>query len=77
MRVSTKDRATTNTQWIHTTMTNRTKCSQNNTHWSYVMRDNIATDQYKVDLCDSKSTNVMTILESIKYSINLHRNLEM
>ena len=49
----------------------------NNTQWSYAMRKNIATDQYKVDLCDDKSTNMMIILESIKYYINIHHNLGM
>ena len=42
MQVSTKDMATTNTQW------------------SYAMRENIATDQYKVDLCDSENISMMS-----------------
>jgi hypothetical protein len=35
----------------------------------------IATNHYKADLCDSKSTNMMTILESIQYSNYPYRNL--
>ena len=77
MWVSTKVMAMTNTLWIHTSMTKGQNAATNYTHWGYIMRKNIATNQYKVDLCDSKSTNMMTILESIKYSINLHRNLGM
>ena len=47
----------------------------NHTQWSYLMKNLIATDQYKVDLCDSKSTGMMTILESIKYSNDPDRSL--
>jgi hypothetical protein len=40
---------------------------------------NIATDQYKVDLCDniyiSEIASMMDILEYSKYSNNLHHNL--
>jgi hypothetical protein len=40
---------------------------------------NIVTDQYKVDLCDNihinEITNMMTIMESTKYSNNIDFNL--
>ena len=77
MPVSTKDMATTNTQLIHISMTNRTKRSHEQYTVELRHEKNITTNQYKVDLCDSKSTSMMTILESIKYSINLHHNLGM
>ena len=70
MRVSTKDMAMTITYWIHTSMNKSKKSATNNTQWSYVMRNIIATDQHKVDLYESKSTCMMTILESIKCSSN-------
>ena len=77
MRVSTKDMASTNTLWIHTSMSKGKNATMNNAQWSYIMRKRIATNQYKVDLCDSKSTSMMTILESIKYSTNPYRILGM
>ena len=77
MQVSTKDMAMTNTLWIHTSITKGQNAATNNTQWTYIIRKNIAIEQYKVDLCDSKSTSMMTILESKKYSTNPHQKLGM
>jgi hypothetical protein len=78
MKELNKYMATKDTMWIHISMT-QSSHSHEKIHSGAMICQNIAMDQYKVELCDgihmNTISNMVTILESSKYSYNIHRNL--
>jgi hypothetical protein len=78
MKILTKDMAIDNKMWIHTSMT---QSGQSHEKYTVELRydNNIAMDQYKVDLCDniyiSEISNMVVIMESLAYSNDLYHSL--